>query len=50
MYPDPNDLQKAVIGPKEKELIESSYLAMCDELDGIKDGVLDDPRQCKFDA
>ncbi len=50
MYPDPNDLQKAVIGLKEKELIESSYLAMCDELDGIKDGVLNDPRQCKFDV
>jgi feruloyl esterase len=48
MYPDPNNLQAAVVGPKEQELIESSYLAMCDEQDGIKDGILNDPRQCKF--
>ncbi len=50
MYPDPNNLQAAVVGPKEQELIESSYLAMCDEQDGIKDGILNDPRQCKFDV
>jgi feruloyl esterase len=50
MYPDPNNLQEAVVGPKEQELIESSYLAMCDELDGIKDGILNDPRDCKFDV
>lgn len=50
MYPDPNNLQEAVVGSKEQELIESSYLAMCDEQDGIKDGILNDPRQCKFDV
>jgi feruloyl esterase len=50
MYPDPNNLQEAVVGPKEQELIESSYLAMCDEQDGIKDGILNDPRQCEFDV
>ena len=50
MYPDPNNLQEAVIGPKEQELIESSYLKMCDELDGLRDGILTDPRQCKFDV
>jgi feruloyl esterase len=50
MYPDPNILQEAVVGHKEQELIESSYLAMCDEQDGIKDGILNDPRQCKFDV
>lgn len=50
MYPDPNNLQEAVVGPKEQELIESSYLKMCDAQDGIKDGILNDPRQCKFDV
>ena len=50
MYPDPNNLQEAVIGPKEQELIESSYLEKCDELDGIKDGILNNPRDCKFDV
>jgi feruloyl esterase len=50
MYPDPNNLQAAVVGPKEQALIESSYLAMCDEQDGIKDGILNDPRHCKFNV
>ena len=50
MYPDPNNLQEAIVGPKEQELIESSYLKMCDEQDGIKDGILNDPRQCKFEV
>jgi feruloyl esterase len=30
-------------------LIANAVNAACDGLDGIKDGVLDDPRQCKFD-
>lgn len=50
MYPDPNDMEAAVVGPAEQELIESSYLAMCDAQDGIEDGILNDPRQCEFDV
>ena len=50
MYPDPSNLQEAVIGPEEQRLIESSYLAMCDAMDGIEDGILNDPRQCEFDV
>ena len=50
MFPDPNNLQQAVIGPKEQQLIESAYLEKCDALDGIEDGILNDPRQCKFDV
>ena len=29
--------------------ISKAVLAACDELDGVKDGVLNDPRQCHFD-
>jgi feruloyl esterase len=29
-------------------LINSAVIAACDEIDGIKDGVLDDPRECTF--
>jgi len=50
MYPDPNDTQTAIIGPKEQELLEASILNMCDELDGINDVILNDPRLCKFDV
>ena len=50
MYPDPDDLEEAVIGPQDQELIESTYLAQCDALDGLEDGILSDPRQCDFDV
>ncbi len=30
--------------------ISTAVLAACDELDGVKDGILNDPRQCHFDA
>ena len=49
MYPDPSNIQEPVLGPKAVELIESSYLDQCDELDGIKDGILNDPRACAFE-
>jgi hypothetical protein len=29
--------------------IESAVLSTCDTLDGLKDGVIDDPRKCHFD-
>lgn len=29
--------------------IEDASLAACDELDGLKDGLIQDPRKCKFD-
>jgi feruloyl esterase len=50
MYPDPNNLEEAVIGPAEQELIESSYLEVCDAHDGLTDGILSDPSQCNFDV
>ena len=36
--------------PQDKlQLITKSAVAACDSLDGVKDGVLEDPRRCKFD-
>ncbi|MBQ1498575.1 MAG: tannase/feruloyl esterase family alpha/beta hydrolase [Sphingomonas sp.] len=36
--------------PNEKlKLLQDAALAQCDAKDGVKDGVLDDPRQCGFD-
>jgi len=31
------------------KLLQDAALAQCDVKDGVKDGVLDDPRQCRFD-
>jgi feruloyl esterase len=49
MYPDPTNLETAVIGPEEQELIASRIFGICDALDGLEDGILNDPRQCEFD-
>ncbi len=48
MFPDPTDLQQALISPNEAQLLESSILGRCDSLDGIEDGILNNPRQCRF--
>jgi len=34
---------------KKLPVIHAAVLAACDRLDGIKDGVIDDPRRCQFD-
>jgi len=39
----------AYIAEAKLPAIERSVLAACDALDGIQDGVLDDPRKCRYD-
>jgi feruloyl esterase len=42
-------LGDGAIPPAKLTLIQSAALAKCDEIDGVKDGVITDPRQCNFD-
>ena len=35
--------------PAKLRLLNRAVLAACDSLDGINDGLLDDPRRCRFD-
>ncbi|HSH75099.1 MAG TPA: tannase/feruloyl esterase family alpha/beta hydrolase, partial [Longimicrobiales bacterium] len=35
--------------PRKLELLIEAVLAKCDAIDGIEDGVIDDPRACDFD-
>ena len=37
------------IPPAKIPAISKAVLAACDKLDGVADGILDDPRQCRFD-
>ena len=37
------------IAPEQLPAIEKAALAACDELDGVKDGLIEDPRKCHFD-
>jgi feruloyl esterase len=40
---------ESFIPPEKLPMISKAALEACDGLDGIKDGVLDDPRKCHFD-
>jgi feruloyl esterase len=50
MYPDPDDLSVAVIGSDETKLIGDAVMARCDDLDGLEDGILNNPLECNFDV
>jgi feruloyl esterase len=39
----------STIPPEKFPAIHNAVLAACDRLDGVQDGVLEDPRRCKFD-
>ncbi len=40
----------ALLGQREAKLIGASVNHACDALDGVEDGVLEDPRRCLFDV
>jgi feruloyl esterase len=50
MYPDPANLSTPVLGKAEREAVGKAVLAKCDKLDGLEDGIMNDPRACRFEA
>ncbi len=48
IYPDPHDLAAPVISAETRHLLQSEILNQCDALDGVEDGVMEDPRRCSF--
>ncbi|MGC3944385.1 MAG: tannase/feruloyl esterase family alpha/beta hydrolase [Chryseolinea sp.] len=47
-YPNPKDL-KPVLTADNLKLLQEFVLKQCDILDKVKDGIVGDPRDCKFD-
>ena len=43
------DNATAVVPPDKLLMVRRAAIAACDGLDGVKDGVINDPRQCRFD-
>ncbi|MDH5603677.1 MAG: tannase/feruloyl esterase family alpha/beta hydrolase [Cyclobacteriaceae bacterium] len=47
-YPNPNYLEEGIVTPANLKLLQAAVLKQCDKLDGVKDGILNDPRDCAF--
>ena len=43
-------LSEAPLSAEKLSLVASAVMNKCDAVDGLKDGLIDDPRACKFDA
>ena len=48
-FPDPSKLDKPIITEQVLQQLHAEILRKFDEQDGVKDGILDDPRQYRFD-
>src|SRR5215471_7342589 len=42
-------LSAATLTPAKLALVGNKVMAKCDAIDGLKDGLIDDPRKCNFD-
>ena len=50
MYPNPDDLSVATITPQIQEILAKAVIQQCDSLDGIEDGILNNPMDCVLDT
>jgi feruloyl esterase len=39
-----------IVAATDLKLVTNAAITACDGVDGVKDGVIDDPRQCRFDV
>ncbi len=49
MYPVPTAGAGPVVTPEARRLLSNAILEACDDLDGVADGILNDPRTCSFE-
>lgn len=50
MFPDPTQITTPVIDADAQALIGNAIMDECDAIDGLADGILNDPRLCTFDV
>ena len=49
LYPDPLNLNEPLLTKDNQKLLQEAVLEACDAVDGLKDGIITDPRDCDFD-
>jgi feruloyl esterase len=49
LYPDPENLNEPLLTKDNQKLLQEAVLEACDAVDGLKDGIITDPRDCDFD-
>jgi Tannase and feruloyl esterase len=50
VFPDPRKTNTLMITPETLKTVEAKIVEACDATDGVADGIIDDPRQCRFDV
>jgi feruloyl esterase len=48
MFPDPDNLDVGLISKAQLKFLQKAVLEQCDEIDGVKDSIINDPHECKF--
>jgi tannase/feruloyl esterase len=49
VFPDAN-AKAGTLSPDALKAVEAQVVEKCDAIDGVKDGIIDDPRRCKIDV
>src|SRR5262245_3978446 len=49
-FPDPRNLSTPIFTNETLKSVEAQIVEKCDAVDGVKDGMMEDPRQCKIDV
>lgn len=50
VFPDPRNLSAPMFAPETLKSVEAQIVEKCDAVDGVKDGLLEDPRRCNVDV